>query len=108
MASDVTSFRQSGFPTWLAVSAFFAIWSLLHVAVPGVNEPHYLGKARAFSDPDWCAGDFFLHSANAHAVFFNIVGPLTQILPLAAVAVLDSSTLDEIRGNQSNLHGCLG
>jgi len=65
----------------------FGAYSLLHVAVPGVNEPHYLGKARAAWDPEWCRHDFFLQSPAAHAVFFNVVGYFTQYWSLAIIAV---------------------
>ena len=66
--------------TWLLVSGAFIGVSLLSVPVPGVNEPHYLTKAKAFSDPTWCANDFFLQSGNAHAVFFAVVGQATRLL----------------------------
>lgn len=69
------------------VGILFVGYSLVAVPVPGVNEPHYLTKARAYSDPEWCRNDFFLKSSNAHAVFYFLVGPLTKFFPLAAVAV---------------------
>ncbi|MDP7379069.1 MAG: hypothetical protein QF516_13290, partial [Pirellulaceae bacterium] len=43
---------------------------------PDVNEAHYLGKAKHFWMPDWCAGDLFLHSSNAHWLFYVTVGGL--------------------------------
>lgn len=61
----------------------FVAVSLLSVPIPGVNEPHYLTKARSYVDTDWCANDFFLQSADAHAVFFAVVGPVTQLLTFA-------------------------
>jgi hypothetical protein len=61
---------------WAAFAAF-AAW---RSPVPGINEPHYLCKARHFSDPAWCAGDMFLASANAHWVFYSLFGPLTRVL----------------------------
>ena len=66
----------------------FCLYSLLSVPTPGVNEPHYLTKARASWDQEYGAEDFFLQSGNAHAVFFAAVGPLTTRLPLEWVAVL--------------------
>ena len=69
------------------VGILFVGYSLIAVSVPGVNEPHYLTKARSSSDSQWCSNDFFLKSSNAHAVFFVLVGPLTKVFPLAAVAV---------------------
>lgn len=55
--------------------------------IPGTNEPHYLSKARAAADPDWCVNDFFLQSQNAHAVFFAVVGPFAKALPFTLVLV---------------------
>lgn len=53
---------------------------------PGVNEAHYLAKARHYWEPNWCAGDLFLESADAHLVFYWTLGWLTLFLPLPAVA----------------------
>lgn len=53
---------------------------------PSVNEPHYLGKAKQYWNPAWCAGDFFLESADAHEVFYWTFGWLTQFLSLSATA----------------------
>jgi hypothetical protein len=71
----------------LAITVVFFAVSILSSPVPGVNEPHYLCKARSFSDPAWCHRDFFLASTNAHYCFFWLVGPLTQVFSLAAVAM---------------------
>jgi hypothetical protein len=65
-----------------------AIWSLLRVPVPGVNEPHYLCKAKHFWNPLWCAGDLFLESANPHLAFYAVFGWLTGFLSLEATAVV--------------------
>ncbi len=73
--------------TVLYVAVVFAGYSLLHEPVPGVNEPHYLCKARATWNPDYCPGDFFLTSKSAHSVFFYVVGYFTQHWSLEAVAV---------------------
>ena len=70
------------------VAAVFVSYSLLHVPIPGVNEPHYLCKSRASVDSAWCSGDFFLQSPGAHSVFFAIVGPFTNWLSLDAVVVV--------------------
>lgn len=78
---------------WSHVLAAVCVWlllvgcSLLSAAVPGINEPHYLSKARAFADPDWCHRDFFLQSQNTHYCFYVLVGPLTGWLSLSTVAV---------------------
>ena len=58
----------------LRVSLLFATligYSALRVPVPGINEPHYLTKSRHDWQPEWCAGDFFLESPNAHDVFYR-------------------------------------
>jgi hypothetical protein len=67
----------------LIVAVFF-----LHGAwpVPDVNEPHYLCKAKHYWDATWCAGDFFLESADAHQVFYWTFGWLTRFFSLPAVA----------------------
>ena len=65
----------------------FTGFSLLRAPVPGVNEPHYLCKARATWDYGYCAGDFFLASQSAHSVFFWVVGYFTQSWSLETIAV---------------------
>ena len=74
--------------TVLLVAGVFAGYSLLHVPVPGVNEPHYLCKARATWNSSWCANDFFLKSESAHSVFFYVVGYFTQFWSLTTVAIV--------------------
>lgn len=53
---------------------------------PSVNEAHYLTKAKHYWQPDWCRGDFFLESADAHEVFFWSFGWITQYLTLPNTA----------------------
>jgi hypothetical protein len=72
--------------TVFIVAGVFCGFSLLHVAVPGVNEPHYLCKARATWDATWCARDFFLQSPAAHVIFFDVVGWFAVRWSLAEVA----------------------
>jgi hypothetical protein len=81
------SFWTCLWSTLFIAALFFAV-SLLGSPVPGVNEPHYLAKARTFQDPTWCSRDFFLISSNAHYCFFWIVGSLTQWMSLATIALL--------------------
>jgi hypothetical protein len=66
--------------------ATLALYSALRSPVPAVNEPHYLSKARHFWQPEWCAGDLFLESPNAHQFFFQTIGALTVVLPLDQAA----------------------
>ncbi len=74
--------RSVYLPVFLAVCCSFLLYSAIAAPVPAVNEPHYLCKAKHYWQPDWCANDFFLQSANAHAVFYATVGSLTQWLSL--------------------------
>jgi hypothetical protein len=53
---------------------------------PDVNEAHYLAKAKHFWNPEWCAGDFFLDSADAHAPFYVVFGWVTLLVSLPAAA----------------------
>jgi hypothetical protein len=71
-----------------AVFASFYVFAAVRSPVPGVNEPHYLAKARHYWDPAWCRGDFFLESAEAHIVFYASVGWVTDWLPLGTAAWL--------------------
>ena len=49
--------------------------------VPDVNEPHYLGKAIHFWNPDWIPNDAFLNSTDTHQVFYFTFGWLSLWLP---------------------------
>jgi len=62
------------------VWAGFAVSATWRTPSPGVNEPHYLCKAKHFSEPAWCARDLFLASADVHWVFYATFGPLTRVL----------------------------
>ena len=70
--------NHSTWPVLLAVWATFLLYGAIAAPVPGVNEPHYLCKAKHFWQPEWCAKDFFLASKNAHTVFFGTIGCLTN------------------------------
>ncbi|MBI1349244.1 hypothetical protein GC163_23490 [bacterium] len=69
---------------WMSLLAY----SFLSAPLPALNEPHYLAKAKHYWQPEWCAGDLFLESANAHVVFYQTLGWLTLWLPLPVVAVI--------------------
>ncbi|TWU25652.1 DUF6798 domain-containing protein [Bythopirellula polymerisocia] len=56
--------------------------------VPHNNEAHYLAKAKHYWNPDWCAGDLFLESADPHLFFYWTVGLLTKWFSLPTVAWL--------------------
>ncbi|MBS0265520.1 MAG: hypothetical protein JSS02_26545 [Planctomycetes bacterium] len=70
------------------VWACFAGVVLYRTSLPGINEPQYLCKAKHFYAPEWCARDMFLDSANAHWVFYAVIGPLTRIATLDQTAVI--------------------
>jgi hypothetical protein len=71
---------------WLIVWAGFAAVAAWRAPVPGVNEPHYLCKARHFCDRSWCERDLFLSSSDAHWLFFSASGPLTRVLTFEQAA----------------------
>lgn len=64
----------------LAVAGVFFLFS--SAAVPDVNEAHYWTKAKHFWDPQFCPGDSFLSSADAHWSFYMTLGQWTRVLPL--------------------------
>lgn len=71
----------------LEIGLIFAIlFALAGTPPPDVNESHYLAKARHYWNPDWCRGDYFLESADAHLVFYWTFGWLTRFMSLDAVA----------------------
>ena len=80
----------------LVLAVLFLGFSLARSPIPGVNESHYLCKARHFWQPDWCRGDLFLESANPHGVFYLVFGWLTTKMTLTQAALV-------IRAGQSLL-----
>ncbi len=54
--------------------------------VPGVNESHYLPKAKHLFDPSFGSGDLFLESHDSHGIAAGVAGALALWLPLSAVA----------------------
>ena len=68
----------------LLLASLFGIltWSI----APGVNEAHYLCKAKHFWNPEFCPDDIFLASANAHWLFLFVAGWFTQFLSLESLA----------------------
>lgn len=69
--------RSRRFWFWLLTVSLFVGFSLGRWPLPGINETHYLSKAKHFADPAWCAGDFFLDSSNPHAATSWLLGQLT-------------------------------
>jgi hypothetical protein len=69
---------------WLTLLGLFFVYA--GDAPPGVNEAHYLVKAKNFWDPHWCQNDLFASSGKAHAVFYWVFGWPTQWLSLSTTA----------------------
>ena len=72
---------------WLEIALIFVVFFIVGGALaPQVNETYYLTKAKHYWQPDWCAGDMFLESADAHTVFYWSVGWLSKFFSLTTVA----------------------
>ena len=76
--------RRQAFVEIVLIFAVFAIQGAW--PVPDVNEPHYLGKAIHFWNPDWLRGDFFMESPDTHKVFCSRFGWLSLWLSPVALA----------------------
>jgi hypothetical protein len=73
--------------SWIEIGLIFAVFvAFSSQPTPDVNEAHYLAKAKHFWNPDWCAGDIFLESSNAHWLFYVTFGWLTKFFSLSTVA----------------------
>ena len=70
--------------TWLLL----LIVSLGRSFIPGINEPHYLCKARHWWNPEWCANDFFLQSSNPHLIFYVTFGWLPELVSFPTAAIV--------------------
>jgi Domain of unknown function (DUF6798) len=53
---------------------------------PDAGESHYLVKAKHYWNPDWCPGDLFLESQDAHLTYYWTFGWLTLLFSLEACA----------------------
>jgi len=67
----------------LIFTVFFVVGG---APAPHVNETYYLTKAKHYWQPDWCAGDPFLESADAQPVFYWSIGWLASYFSLTTVA----------------------
>ena len=74
------SWSQGYLVDWLGVLVVFFVYA--GEMVPGVNEPHYWTKSAHFWDSDFCRGDLFVESGNAHWLFYATLGGLTKLAPL--------------------------
>jgi len=74
-------FGGGGATLLLSVGVCWALFlglSLVRWPIPGINETHYLAKAKHFADPGWITGDFFLNSSNPHAATSWLLGQFTS------------------------------
>ncbi len=79
--------QSSGWVRGVELAGVFVIFFLQGAwPVPDTNEPHYLGKAIHYWNPDWIPKDFFLDSPDAHDVFYFTFGWLARYLPPAELA----------------------
>ncbi|MBM82385.1 MAG: hypothetical protein CMJ78_17605 [Planctomycetaceae bacterium] len=84
---ELTPARQHGkLGVLLALFISFWLYSFFYAPMPGVNEPHYLSKAKFLWHAQWADGDLFLESSNPHFVFYATVGLLTKWLSLQQTA----------------------
>ena len=73
----------------LEVGVYFLLILLcVGEGVPGINESHYLPKAKHVWDSRFAAGDLFLQSHDAHYWTSALAGLAARLLPLAGVAWL--------------------
>ena len=81
--ADASHVAVSSTGKWLIVTAIFVVITIMSATgVPGVNETHYLTKAKHFWNPEWCAQDLFLNSSDAHYAFFLLLGWPTLLVSL--------------------------
>jgi hypothetical protein len=59
---------------------------------PDVGESHYLVKAKHYWDSNWCPGDLFLDSRDAHQTFYWTFGWTTRLVSLESAAWLGRVT----------------
>lgn len=61
-------------PAWDVLTIVLACFIYHGTPPPGINEAHYLVKAKHFWDPSFCASDLFVESPNVHFVFYIFFG----------------------------------
>ena len=82
--------RGRGSVKWVVAAEMAALLAFCFVVggdpPPGVNEAHYLVKAKNFWDPQWCQNDLFAASGKAHLTFYLLLGWPTRWFSLATTA----------------------
>lgn len=82
-ASRSYSWRATAVETLFILLLFFLIAGS---PPPNVGESHYLTKAKHYWNPEWCRGDLFLESADAHLAFYWCFGWVTKYCSLEQTA----------------------
>ncbi len=83
---EASKSRRCQIVSTIVVFASIFVFGLVSDPVPGINEPHYLTKAKHYWNVEWCEGDFFLESSNPHRVFYQTIGLLTRLTNLEQAA----------------------
>ena len=65
---------------------FLVLFLFVGSPPPDAGESHYLVKAKHYWNNDFCRGDLFLESADAHLVFCWVFGWVTKLCSLEATA----------------------
>jgi hypothetical protein len=65
---------------------FLVLYLFVGSPPPDAGESHYLVKAKHYWNKDFCRGDLFLESADAHLVFCWVFGWVTKFCSLEATA----------------------
>lgn len=81
--ADAPTPRRAWLDGWLVFLVFLVAGG---DPAPHRNEAHYLTRLKHYWDPDWCAGDFFLETPDAHFTVVWLCGWLTLFLSLEATA----------------------
>ncbi|MEM7476453.1 MAG: hypothetical protein AAF483_15795, partial [Planctomycetota bacterium] len=76
--------KKAVFVQWFVQIA--VIFACIATAVPGINESHYLTKAKHALDSSFAPGDLFLESGDSHLTATYLAGILSLVLPLEMVA----------------------
>ncbi len=81
--------KKSLFSTLIQCLIFFLVTFLcVSEGVPGINESHYLPKAKHLWNSDFAPGDLFLQSHDSHFLASAVAGIAAQALSLDVVAWL--------------------
>lgn len=85
--NDISACASSQLYRWIeGLLTFFVFFTMGADPAPHRNEAHYLCRLKHFWDPEWCQGDLFLDSPDAHFTVVWLLGWLTLFFSLETVA----------------------